>query len=303
MAYRFKKSEAISHAIQRVFAEEISWAVGQLVHSKNRATAVHEARKSIKKIRGLSSLVKGQLGPLYKREDRYFRDAGRLLSNLRDNDVMLQVFDVVAAKHPEMDPDRLAEIRSNLLRRQRETSDEKQVSAQVEDSLRQVKPWPIGDLRFELLLTALTDSYRAGRKAFKRVQKSDTAENLHALRKKVKQHWYHLRLFESTNDAAIKKRLPDLHHLETWLGDDHNLSVLRECLAADAETDHDRRQVRQFIDWIDEESAGLRKRALELSERLYAEKPAAFSKHLAFLWTPPRKAPATSALRANSAVA
>jgi len=68
MAYRFKNDEAIPCAIERVFAEEISGAVGHLVRSKKRVEAVHEARKSIKKIRGLLSL----LGPAYKKRDRYF---------------------------------------------------------------------------------------------------------------------------------------------------------------------------------------------------------------------------------------
>ena len=74
MAYRFKKNEAIPNAIRRVFAEEIAWAVGHLAHSKKRTQAVHEARKSIKKIRGLLSLIETPLGPRYKTQDRYFRE-------------------------------------------------------------------------------------------------------------------------------------------------------------------------------------------------------------------------------------
>ena len=53
MAYRFKKNETIPHAVKRVFVEEIDWAVGQLGKEEDRIKAVHEARKSIKKIRSL----------------------------------------------------------------------------------------------------------------------------------------------------------------------------------------------------------------------------------------------------------
>jgi len=91
-----------------------------------------------------------------------------------------------------------------------------------------------------------------------------------------------------------EKRLEELHDLETGLGDDHNLSMLRERLKAEAETSNDRDQIRQVMAWIDDDSSDLRKRALALGERLYADK--AF--HLA--------KPATGAaapLRAKSAVA
>src|ERR1700722_14356409 len=131
MAYRFKKNEPSPNAIRRVFAEEIAWAVGHLAHSKKRTQAVHEARKSIKKIRGLLSLIETPLGPRYKTQDRYFRDAAQLLSDLRDNAVMLQVFDGLVAKHPAMDAAALAELRLNLERREHEAPDEKDVSSEV----------------------------------------------------------------------------------------------------------------------------------------------------------------------------
>jgi len=260
MAYRFKQNEAISHAVQRVFAEEIAWAVGQLVRSKKRTEAVHEARKSIKKIRGLLSL----LGPGYKSQDRYFRDVGRLLSESRDNTVVLQVFDALTAKQPVV-----SEIRDNLRRSFRQGPTEKNLSADVAQLLRHAPPLVAENLQFESLLPAMDETYRQGRKAWKRAHREHSAEALHNFRKQVKQHLYHLRLME--NDA-VAKRIDDLHALETWLGDHHNLTVLRDRLKADVETSHDRKRILPLIALIDDESHALRNRALEAGEQLYGEK-------------------------------
>jgi CHAD domain-containing protein len=260
MAYRFKQNEAISHAVQRVFAEEIAWAVGQLVRSKKRTEAVHEARKSIKKIRGLLSL----LGPGYKSQDRYFRDVGRLLSDSRDNTVVLQVFDELTARQPVV-----SEIRDNLRRSFRQGPTEKNLSADVAQLLRHAPPLVAENLQFESLLPAMDETYRQGRKAWKRAHREHSAEALHNFRKQVKQHLYHLRLME--NDA-VAKRIDDLHALETWLGDHHNLTVLRDRLKADVETSHDRKRILPLIALIDDESHALRNRALEAGEQLYGEK-------------------------------
>ena len=287
MAYRFKKNEAIPHAVRRVFAEEISWAVGQLTHSKKRTEAVHEARKSVKKIRGLLNLVAGPLGSLYKEQDRYFRDAGRLLSDFRDSAVVLQVFDGLASKYPEISEPVVTEIRLNLQRKERETHGEKGVSANVVALLQQaqvkVEAWPLDGLEFAALLPALTAGFRQGRKALKQLQKVQSVESQHDFRKKVKRHWYHLRLVDAYADEKTRKRVAGLRDLETCLGDEHNLLVLAERLAADVETQRDRRHLRQFMSALTEDSQALRRRSLDLGQQLHAEGADTFAERFKIL--------------------
>jgi len=51
-------------------------------------------------------------------------------------------------------------------------------------------------------------------------------ENYHEWRKRVKEHWYHVRLLEVTvADGGYEKSLKEL---ETALGEDHNLVLLQE---------------------------------------------------------------------------
>ena len=310
MTYRFKRNEAIPQAIRRVFAEEIAWAVGQLSREKDRGKAIHEARKSVKKIRGLLSLVENGLGPLYKAEDQYFRDAGQRLSEFRDNSVMRQIFEDLAAKHPEIEADAVNQIRANLRRSEREAPPEKDVSAKVIQLLEQARVkaqgWSLEGLRIEMLLRSATATFRKGRRALKRAQKTEKAEDLHDFRKKVKQHWYQLRLLEGMGGRDIKKRIAELRDLETCLGDEHNLSVLAERLSADAETTRDRQRQNQFLAVLHTEEKSLRQGALELGKKLYTEKVSAFGERLAELKQPPIRKPAASEgtpLRIKSAVA
>ncbi len=63
-----------------------------------RETAIHEARKSVKKIRGALRLMRPGLGNVYRDENDAFRDIGRRLSEVRDAVAMIEVFDSVVEK-------------------------------------------------------------------------------------------------------------------------------------------------------------------------------------------------------------
>jgi CHAD domain-containing protein len=290
-----------------VFTEEIDWAVGQLAESKNRDEAVHEARKSLKKIRGLLGLVAKPLGRLYKSEDHYFRHAGQRLSQLRDSAVMLETFDALAAKHQDLDPAAVATIRCNLARCQCEAPTEKQISAEVSQTLAAARAkaavWPLDDLQFPALLPDLTATYRDGRKALRKALKAQSAESFHHFRKQVKKHWYHLRLFEGNLNSEMKKRLKDLRTLETVLGDEHNLAVLSARIAADVETSADRRQIRHVLALLEEEGKHLRELARQSGGQLYSTKPHAFAETVSSLWTSIPKRPAAAAPFRKAAVA
>ena len=91
-----------------------------------------------------------------------------------------------------------------------------------------VKTWPLEDKRICRHRPGIENTYRAGRAALARVRKNPRPENLHELRKRVKDHWYHIRLLESLWTGVMSAYEKSLKDLETWLGNDHNLVVLRE---------------------------------------------------------------------------
>src|SRR5579864_4999680 len=100
MAYHLKLDESVPAALKRVVAEEIDSAVDQLTGKgdSDRDEAIHEARKSVKKVRGVLRLMRPQLGRTFTVENTHFRDIGRQLSAFRDAGAMLETFDLIQQK-------------------------------------------------------------------------------------------------------------------------------------------------------------------------------------------------------------
>ncbi|HVW83258.1 MAG TPA: CHAD domain-containing protein, partial [Bryobacteraceae bacterium] len=71
MAYRLKEDESVPQGLRRIAREEIDSAVQELRGKDpgKRDEAIHEARKSIKKLRGLIRILMPGLGPEGKREN------------------------------------------------------------------------------------------------------------------------------------------------------------------------------------------------------------------------------------------
>jgi CHAD domain-containing protein len=99
------------------------------------------------------------------------------------------------------------------------------------------------------------------------------ADRFHRWRKRVKTLWYHARLLASR--WHTQQAVGALAQLEDWLGEDHNVAVLRERLA-------DMPDLRDSTLWdaIDaicrDYQTELRDQALAAGRRFYAERPKAF---------------------------
>jgi hypothetical protein len=100
----------------------------------------------------------------------------------------------------------------------------------------------------------------------------------------VKDHWYHIRLLENLWTDMMKAHEKSLKDLETWLGDDHNLAVLRDKIAAEPSFFGGEREVDLTLALIDRRQDQLRENSLSLAERIYEEKPGDFDRRLRHLW-------------------
>jgi hypothetical protein len=75
-----------------------------------------------------------------------------------------------------------------------------------------------------------------------------------------------------------------LHDLETWLGDDHNLVVLREKFESKPEDFGDGKEIQLFLMLADQHQRELREKSISLGERVYQEKPRQFTKNIHKIW-------------------
>lgn len=294
MPYRLKASESVPDGIKRIVIEELDSATEQLSRDdrKNRDEAIHEARKSVKKIRGALRLVQPDLGATYRKENQRLGELGRKLSEFRDAAAIIETFDSVIQKHKDgLQNNTLGSLRRGLEKSKDETEENSDIDKVVKGAIatlggfrKRVNTWPLKTDGFRAIAPGLTARFRRGRKIMAMAQKDARPENYHEWRKRVKDHWYHIRLLENIWTEVMQAHEASLKNLETWLGDDHNLVVLRDKLANKPEDYGDEQDIRLFLALADQYQKELREKAISLGQRVYEEKPRQFTRNIAKLW-------------------
>jgi CHAD domain-containing protein len=282
LAFQFKRGEPVPRAIRRIVTEQLRFAAGQLrnLEPSARDEAVHEARKSIKKVRAILRLMSGELGPVAAAGNTLLRDLARRLSALRDAAVLVETLDSLK---DHIDSQVFAPVRVRLAR-DRARAARAQLPANVvfalERASERVRSWPLHATGFAALARGLERAFHRGQRALAHARENPTPEAFHEWRKRVKDHWYDMRLLEGAWTVATRSYERSLKELETCLGDDHNLVILRGRLAA-LENAPD---LAGLLVAIDSRQQQLRERALDLGERLYAPPPGEFVRRAEELW-------------------
>jgi hypothetical protein len=101
------------------------------------------------------------------------------------------------------------------------------------------------------------------------------AVEFHEWRRRVKEHWYQVRLFEARHPAA-RARARSLKTLESTLGEDHNLALFGQILLRHSDRLGGARTTSLVIGCIQKRQRALRRRALASGHRLFASKPKTF---------------------------
>jgi CHAD domain-containing protein len=294
VAYRLKSDESVPAAVKRIASEELESAAAQLAGkgAANRDEAIHEARKSIKKVRALLRLMRPELATTYATENVRLRDIGRKLSEFRDASAIVDTFESLREKYRDDLKDRtLGSIHRGLIERKEQYERDagvgralRTLAGALSASSRRVKVWPVLTDGFPAIAPGIEKTFRRGRKAFAQVQAHPSPENYHEWRKRVKDHWYHVRLLEDLWTEVMLAYEKSLKQLETWLGDCHNLVVLRQKILAEPEFYGNGKETGLFLSLWDRFERDLHGNALSLGERIYAEKPRQFTRRLGHLW-------------------
>ncbi len=285
-----RKGEPISAGLKRIALDEIDSSAGRL-HAPPRADrdeAIHEARKSIKKVRAILKLARPRLGAIYTRENAGLRDVARKLSGSRDEAAIVETFDDLKTKYASPSAVKyLASVRGALLAKKKQAALPQTLAAlleEAESALREIgksaSGWHMRGDGFEFIAPGLEATYRRGRQALARARGSPHPENYHQLRKRVKDLFYHIRLMRSLwtgIDEAYEKKLKGL---EAWLGDDHNLVLLRSEIDSDTSAYGNRKDAALVLDLIDRYQKKLRRDSIASAKRLYEEKPREYMKRI-----------------------
>jgi CHAD domain-containing protein len=293
MSYRIHLHESLADGVPRIVCEQMDRAVAELTAPDPDVTeVVHRARKRCKKIRGLLRLVRGSFSASYPQENAWFRDLARSLSGVRDADVMLKCVEKLPASFGrELEPDAFLSVRQAFEQRREALRNDASlperlagVARRLQGARLRVLGWRLDDAGISAIEPGLVRTYRRARKALRAGYEEPTPERFHEWRKRVKYHWYHLRLLREIWPVQMKGLAAEASRLADLLGDDHDLAVLRMALAHDGDTLGEPEQIAALSGLAQRRQDRLRAEARTLGLRLFAEKPVDFGARMRTCW-------------------
>lgn len=295
MSYRIEPGETPRESIQRIANEQLDKTLHSLRDMpEGRDEAVHDARKRFKKIRALMRLVRDEIGEdVFDRENTTYRDAGRLLSDVRDAySIMETVDDLTETFDDQLTPDALAGIQTALQKHYDDVAVQAferdnvidRVIDTVEDARPRMNDLPIERTDFSAFHDGMRRVYKRGRKGMAHAYDDPTAENFHEWRKRVKYLWYHLRIIRPVWDDVLDEWGDATHDLADYLGDSHDLSELRNIILSTVPVSQHEEEVRVLFALTEQHEAELLAQAKPIAQRIYYEDRDTFIERMAHYW-------------------
>lgn len=284
-----------ANGVRRTLCEHVRNALHALAQRQSPADeAIHEARKALKRARANLRLLHGALSDAaYRRDDDALRDAARPLSRVRDARVLIDTLDRLIARFGErvtclplerfrqLLSEERAQVRSEVLGRDNGISI---VRASLRANLRRAERLGLNGDGWDALGPSLKHIYANGRRGYQRALDKPTTEALHGWRKHVKYLWHALQSLRPLWPGVVGELAGQAHRLSEHLGDDHDLSVLREKFLETPSAMPDAAAASALVALIERRRAELQDAAFALGVRLYEEKPKDFETRFAEYW-------------------
>jgi CHAD domain-containing protein len=283
MSYDFTRSEPVPLAARRIVREEIAFATDSLkvTRAADRDDAIHEVRKSVKRVRSLLKLLRPVLGDRYDLEAGAWRNLGQILSGVRDAEAMLELFEEL---RPQCPARLYAPLHRRLARNKHQTLRDidlvmTKLASGLKRSTHGLKSWRMEDRGFQTIATGWKQTYRRGARAVRAAEKDASPENLHRLRKRTKEHFFQLRLLKGLWDGKLRSHKAKVERLEEMLGSHHNLVVLKTAILQQPAVNAE-----EFLRVLDKMEKDLARKALKLAAMVYAEPTSRITQRVEQRW-------------------
>jgi CHAD domain-containing protein len=254
---------------QAIFRHQVAAAIEALEESKPN---VHAARKQLKRARATLRLLRPATGEdVYRSENVATRDAARPLSRVRDDEALQGTLEGLL-EHLDRSAPRvhIAQSSHKLPAAQLD-----KIKGALKRSMTRAQAWKLDADGWDCIATGLRATYRRGRRALRQARKDRATDDLHEWRKQTKYLWHQLQMLAPLATGPIGELADEFHLLADYLGDEHDLAVLRERLGESSE----------LTAAIDRRRHELQDKALTLGERLFSDKSKAFVHRLEQHWS------------------
>ncbi len=274
---------------RRTLCDQITEASESLQGKRVTGADIHSARKSIKKSRATLRLLRdGMSDRTYRRENAALRDFARPLSAIRDARVLLDTIERLEKQYGRAAAESIPQaFRQSLKKAQRQVAQPpnlREHSQSLAVIRKRIERARIAKEDWTVLGPSLQRVYAGGRKAMKQALRTPAPECFHEWRKQVKYLWHQLQVLSPMWPGQIDELAKELHRLSDYLGDDHDLAVLREQALARPKCFPEPGGPAALLALIDRCQRRLRAKATRAGGKIYSEKPAAFSVRFGRYW-------------------
>lgn len=231
----------LDEAVRRAAHVELTRAIANLTLPESMLHAgVHEARKSFKRLRAFHRLVEASGPRRAAREIARHRDLARALAEAREAAAMVEALDRLVSG--PADARLLAPLRARLVRARDDgpagagttAATIAEAIAALSDAAAGIAGLPLprrNRKAARLVGDGVARSLRRVQKALKRAQRQSGAEQFHDLRKRVKEHLYHLGLLRAIWPKPGSTRRAEVDALGERLGDLNDCDTMAALLA------------------------------------------------------------------------
>ncbi len=291
MSYSFDRSDrGVEPGLRRIALGQIDRALEEsLDDDLPMAERVHRVRKRCKKLRGLIRIVR-PVFPDYDAENAAFRDAARRLSDIRDAAALVETCDALTERFSDrLSRDAFAPFRDALARDARDREAGHDVEDRLDRSREDLRAarersagWVLETEGPEAVAMGARKTFARARKAMEAAREEPGATRMHDWRKRVKYHWYHMRLLKKASPIlAAQADVAD--DLAESLGQHHDTHVLEAALEnrADEIAEDGAEALRGLL--IARRDT-LEARCFEAGARLFSERPKGLSRRISGYW-------------------
>jgi CHAD domain-containing protein len=289
MPFELHHRKHIEDELAKIVRRQLRNTVHGLTTSEGNQfrSAVHESRKTVKKVRAVAAFLTQAGAKLPRRDRERLKSAARALARIRDSAAIVDTFDRVRRRYPGQLPEHtygiirrsLVAVRDEREARAQHDGAVAEAAGHLEKARKSAKEWTAPSIDWSGMVAILAASYRQSRDAMQRARETGQSATLHRWRKEVKTLWYQLRLAGRLT-SGVAPLVAQLKRLETELGDDHNLVVLAATLRGCRDLPLMRAEMRQIGRLAARMRQPLGRRAFALGRRIHLRKPKAFARWL-----------------------
>lgn len=148
-----------------------------------------------------------------------------------------------------------------------------------------VEKWDLNKADLPVLSRSFARTIKRNGQAWRTAYAESRPESFHEWRKRAKDLRYHLSLVSKAWPEVLDGYERAAKDLESKLGDDHNLLVLRDTILEKPDAFGKEEDIAAFLKIVDDRQKKLRSDCRTLAARLYSDKPKFWRRRIELRWT------------------